>query len=346
MSKYKIEHVFFEIGGDFYKDMTVYANVVCNKYSPEKYTLVVGGEYDKVLSNEIIAYCDKSYTPTHGSEIHVVPDCVLATQDLRNNFSLKRNFDDGTCNVFSEIKRSRVVSYRHFVIVPSKNVAAFLCMSASDPICNNRPAIYKELNELLPPDCVGLDCKYYSNLTKSLTFCACNDSYRMLLLGIAAKPCVHYSQLPMKRIQLTADLLYMIYKEGSKAGKMDSSNYKVQLSALSQTNWKDYPGTIWLLFEYIIKYCSMHYYVNSDAKKQPKQIREILEYRKVRGYKNAEDKALAAELVEMILNVQEGRFTTLKQLKSKLSSLYLTEELVIEFYDTMVKITPQKNEKN
>lgn len=341
----KLEHVYFMFGSEHLEDYTAYTNYAGGYKDSQKYPIIANLAFKDELVKHVDQWCDASYTPKLGDEIHIVQESILPVQDLRNNFKIKRHFDGASCNVFFNVpeNKGKAIKYHHWMIDRTKKIAVFLW----EPERNKSyQEIWDELNALLPANINTEDFEHHHFQKITMYFMNISDSYYRLLSEKYATPCVFYEQLPLKRNELSADLLYMIYRQGSDF-TTDYKQYILQLTALTQTNWKEYPYTMYHLFEEMLKYRGIHFNLGrwSDAA-YPKQIRELMTYKlSLPKVVSEKDKKLMRDLSELIFNIGETKFVSLKSLISKLNSTGMNLLTFTEMYDTMVKID-LKSEKD
>ena len=342
----KIEHVFLHLYGTHYKDYTLYTNRAASRYSEEKYPIVVDSEYKRMLSSDFSEmFRDEHFVPNIGDEIHLVPDSCYAVQDVRNNYKLKREFDSGVCNVFSPIptrgKRASIV-YHHFYIDETNKI--IVCYW--DPHGKDQKRDYAttlaELKTICPE---SIDGRFYFNITLCLSYLAISPAYYRFLTGQYTKPCIYYDCLPMQRNELTCEQLCLLYESSNDDSPEGKKNYLIQLSALAQSNWKEYPSTMYELFNNILRWKAVHRDIRNKVRSQPKQVREMLQYKiTTEHFCNPKDYNMMATFLENYLHVGDCRYATMRQVSDKLQKYDLSQALFEKFYGTMVRIKPKAYE--
>ena len=341
----RVEHVFATIGPDKCEDYVGFFNVVPRNYSPERFPIIADFSLVSMFENNISSLCDPTFVPSAGDEVHVVPDCTLTIQDIRNNYKIKREFDSGVCNVFSPIKKNKGFTYlyKHFLVCKDAKYLVCFMPNKHEEKNLDDDTILRRMKELIPNELKNL---YWDNRTWNsthITFLSINEHYRNLILKQYSKPCIVYSQLPMNRNELTADLLFLTISSGRRFTFYDKDavqKHTINLSAVAQTNWKDYPGTMGIVFGGLLKYYGVHDSMKSHPDRYAKQVRELLEYdhknpAEFNGYK---DFQMARDLFENMLQIGEGKFVTLQQLNKKLNENGIAESSFLRVYNTMVKI--------
>lgn len=345
------QHSFFHYNGVDYKDYTI----ALYSEGYQKFNYVVGLDYYQKLT-DTKELCDDSFKPTLGDEIHVVPDCALATQDIRNSYKIKRGYDQGICNVFSPIagKYFRKNRFDTIKIIPFKKLAIVCDYDYNKERYDEQDIIENVLIEaqsklvideiINETDLYCADNILTFNAKLNLCFCNASESYLHLLLGDSKKPCVYYENLPMRRLECTPDVVMMTYKIGKNYYLSDNiKKFRMQLMLLSQYNWKDYPGTFGILF-YDMIYYYMFRTMRCHSSGEPKPVKEILEYPYETGeFKDEKDKALFSEFVEQLLQVGDKKFVTYRQMIDKLNLVGLNMDNFLKVYDVNIKITPSNH---
>lgn len=342
----RVEHVFATIGPDKCEDYVGFFNVAPRNYSPERYPIIADSILVSTLESNISSLCDKTFIPTLGDEVHVVPDCTLAVQDIRNNYKIKREFDGGVCNVFSPIRRNKGYAYlcKHFLVCQDAKYLVCYAVSRHEEKNLDDDMILRRMENLIPDELKELNWDRRTWNSIHITFLSVNEHYRNLLLKQASKPCIVYSQLPMNRNELTADLLFLAVSSGRKYTFYDKNavqKHTINLSAIAQTNWKEYPGTMGIVFGSILKYFGVHEDMRTHPEKYAKQVRELLEYdhRNPSEFNGDKDFQMSKILLENMLQIGRGKFVTLQQLRNKLNEKGISESSFLRVYDTMIKIT-------
>lgn len=346
MDNARIDHVFLALPSfsvDL-KDYTMYTEKSHRPgwYDSSQYPVVYNQYYGDKLTKDLASICDQQFKPNPGDEVYVVPVCFLPIQDIRNNYKVKRELDSGVCNVFSPAEqvreRTRIYNCIGYNVEHRVVVAIYVGGSVSW-------ADAKEtMRGILPDSLKDIELQFVLSYKFSLFFRKMNEAYRYLLNGELKKPCIHYANLPMKRNELTADLLYMVYKSGFdwQSNSVVMEKLVIQLSALAQTNWRDYPGTMRILFDDLLRYRGAWTALHNNPNNYPKAVRELATFdfgRLQAKFKDEKDFQLSKQLLDTILNVGEkGVFVTLSQLLNKITNNGISTVTFNKVYNTMVKI--------
>ena len=306
---------------------------------------------DENIINDIIDNCTTNgFIPQKGMKAYVVPGCPRAIADIRKDYVIKRRPEDADF-IVSSLRKDKYLHYYRFdtiMIIPSKK--AVVCYDRYG-YGSRRPL--QEYAELIFPDyIVSLDPTvfviqnngndwFYAYRAENIGLCIDKA------MGVQGKPVIDYSQLPTYTSnQLCFDTLEMIYKIGtSDRTKNNGDNLTVQLQALNQTNWRDYPGTIHLLYKLMTKgsyNCANEKFARMSA--FPKAIKELCQTMCRGGeYISQDDLDMGRKLLEKItgFDFQENKFWDMKQIYETLSAHQVSRSCFYELYDNIVKIRPK-----
>lgn len=343
--------LFCRLDGVDYYDWTIY----WEKYNYRPYVndgIVVDKDLRRRIE-DIDELLDDTFTLTPGSEIHVVPSCPICMADIRKNYITKRKVDDGCCNVFSPFKGStNWVGCAMYAIIPSRR--SFVVQESGWPRNDNKTK-------------ANLECKI-TNLFPDLSveernqiiFKSDNDSifeygnipvaYVDLFFGKLTKPCVLYKKLEFKtENQVSLDILYLVYRAGMSEAYSDTiEKFKIQLCALNEHNWRDYPGTISMLFKNLLNprsssKCSGELYLVSRMPKAAKELVISMTRPETIPFKSQEDIDMAQRLLIYVLEMPENlKFSTMETIISKLQEKHISIDCFCRCFNNMVKITPKE----
>ena len=294
------------------------------------------------IKESFIKLCDASFFPQSGDEIYVAPDCPLASAEIRREYKVKRKPDDGICNVFSELNfRANWYDSEKIYLYPAeKTVIAF----EYNVDTSNLSDITSRENITSDPIIIAKK-KYLKNANIP-------ESYQMLLCGELKKSVIYYTALKFNSgNQVTTDALYLVYKTGLEAYSNESKkNFILQLTALSQCNWRDYPGTIKLLLwgylynrittrsrkcaeelgrtsalpKAVKEMCAWDY----DSKANPTSIK----------FGSQQDIEMAQSFFEMVFEFGDTKFSSIQKISRMMSEAKVPFEVFYLLYDNIVKI--------
>lgn len=334
-----MKRAYFEINGNRYYGYDFYVRSDSG-ISPQEYDIVVN-EPVKDRLRTLEGLLDENYVPDDGAEIHVVPDCPICMDDIRKNYRIRRSPDRGKCNVFSPYRKgvrwSRSAGMTG--IIPSLKV--IVC----DTQYNANKDTLNALIRSMVPNAVGIgpdQIIYVSNRVFYMGL-RISDAYIWLLDGALRTPAISYKKLRLCHGNLlTPDALFMFYQAGMR-NKYDANaerDFIMEASALNQTDWRDYPGTLSLLMNEILKRGDIIKEVVCRTKSTlPKAIRELLSVRPS-DYAGSEDRKMASALVQEILDIREEKFTDIETLFGTMASKGISFQTFKSFYRNMVRIQP------
>lgn len=339
----RFEHVFLNIDGNQYYDYI--GHVDTNSYYTRRATPdmpVISGNIKDLLCNNIDSLLDNTISPNDGDQLHVVPDCVYAIADIRNNYQIKRGFDAGMYNVYSPLKQNLTQFFASTIVVVQKYKQLVLFNREF----NFSSEAKKEAKRFVP-EAQEYDMVVFKK-KMSLFYSSCITPYIPLLNNTATKPCISYKKLKFNSNELTPDVLMFVYKAGNayKNSLGAEENYLLQLSILNQHNWREYPRTMFILFNVMLQYKGIHHEVKSHASKYPKHVKEIFEMaRSQQDYKDEKDFNMARDFVSMVLDVKPcAMFVDTKRLMEKLSACSFGMTIFNELFSTVTRIVPKKYE--
>lgn len=333
----RVEHVFLELDGQKYYNYTgLFLGPIYGRGDIKCTTLVVNRAVEKKLET-LNGFLDTVPRPPKQTSIHLVSGSVVAVEDVRKNYVLKRDIDAGDYNVFSPLTKRPQKKYFPTVIAlfPSYNIV----VASKDTITAAQAlAEAKTLN----PNIVAADLDYRQFKNDSLKGFNVSPAYAGLLAGMLKKPSISYTQLDLNAPnELTIDVLTLVYKTG-KLWEYDNENKKnflIQVNVLNQHNWREYPGTVSMLFGSMLKYVGIAHNVACHIGSYSKTVKEIVSYTD-KPFISAKDFNLAREFVNSLLNFGDCRYATIEQLTTKLQSIGLTWNYFYKLYNNMVRITP------
>ena len=283
---------------------------------------------------ELIASLKSStFKPNNGDEICVIPDCKYNLEDIRKNYKIKRGFDKGTCNVFSEDTLNKMYSHSCLVaVLPSEKIAAFNMYNQKDKILEALRNLVPTMNEK--------DVVWFSQWT----YVYCTDfsaAYIGLLEGTNTTPNIHVDSLDLNTgEELTLDTLLIVHKL-CKENYINRANWdenlKIQLAALNNLDWRRYPGTVNVLmngFEW--KSYDVIFQMKGHSSSYPKNVKNLLKFRSD-SFASKEDRELACKFIRTILKMEDVEFTNFETLTTKMAEERVNWLTFYELFDNMVR---------
>ena len=302
---------------------------------------------------------NENFVLPHGSEIHLASGCPVGIADVRKNYKLKRKADEGICNVFSPFKGA----YSHFwnsayAIVPSEKA---IVLASKSSIRSNEMDIYHALEHFFPnkwktnvvPVVPGADI-YQKDL--AVSYMEIPEDWLKLITGQLQKPCISYKKLEFKTDnEVNTDILYLVYKTGTQRYSADAQKaFHIQLCALNEHNWRDYPGTLSILMKDMLhtKYNSSYCYNDLSSKSGlPKAIQEMVKtgMQSDVSFASSKDAQMAQRLIKMVVEIPEDKqFSTIQELVTKFNERKINFNCFYKAFDNIVKFRPKefKNEES
>ena len=337
---------YIDYNGVEYYDYDIYFSGSSSNNNTD-YSFICGGTLNKIL-NKIRSLKDNPvFVPSKGDEICIIPDCKYNIEDIRRNYKIKRGYDHGTCNVFSENSVSKNSSYSSYciAIIPSKKtVVANLYTQAN--LKADALSLFPDLSTndiIIMSRTINNNNYYYYPLHKMKV----SDAYIKLLTGTLAKPAVHIDSLDLNTgEQLTVDTLEIVHKLCAEQVNCYSDGWdeklKLQLSALNGFDWRKYPGTINVLFNGFSYYgISAYSQMRSCSSRYPKNIKVLLTFHSDK-FASQEDMDLACAFLRRIMGLEGAEFTTMKDIWDNLTNNQIYKETFLRLFDNMVRFKDKK----
>ena len=340
----RLNHVFYEKDALQCYDYTGYFSAPSyrrvTKQTNENTVLICNET--KVKLDNLESFLDDTFVLNPGDPIHVVPDCVYAMQDIRNNYTIKRDFDAGVCNVFSPIRFNYFSFWPENVIIYEKYKEIYMF----EDDYNDKFTNSQMLGEIryYHPDAQVSELMFVgpTQFHGSAKFA----NYIPLLLG-TKKPNISYTKLKFNSNELTLDVL-QLFMSTAKAwyGDKDAlKNHAVQYAVLNQHNWRDYPGTISLLLD-LTRFYSSQRSITNHKSKYPKYVKEIIGCERIQPqYKDEKDFVMAQQLVKSFLGMKDGdMFVDTERLNKKLGDSCLSYSSFNQLFSTVTRIKKKEYE--
>ena len=283
-----------------------------------------------------------------GSEIFVAPKCPIASEDIRHSYTVKRKLDTGDYNIFSDIPNWTAYIYSNIaLILPTRNAIIMYEKYWDEAVSKTE----HELIESFFPDFnydkeqfINVVSPYGPGRTNDYFFLNVHPSWIDFLAGRLTKPCVHYSNLDINNEQeITQDLIDLVYATGvsSRINRKSIDDFKIQLHALNQHNWRERPRTVSILLHNLLspkETRTVRNYVNHHSTEQDKPIKMLMNTYADK-FANKEDFELCRKMVAKIFNMQEGTmFVDIEDMTDKCKKLGLPMRIFKELFNVCVRI--------
>ena len=338
--------VTFTYNGTRYCDFEV---VTPNLEFIQRYNYAVGNEERAILSNSDNAMVDltQKIVPADKSNLYIAQPCPLCNADIRKHYGIKRSPDTADYCVVSPNYNLWYSVHTSFatVVVPVLNqvycffgrqYAATHSIRSHVDYCTSGTITDKDMVEI--PELVKFN------------FCnGIPEFYRDWFASKISKPVVYYENLNMDTGNvLNPDLLYLIYKtaNGSRS-KDDCDKLILQLQSLNQHNWRDYPGTLGILFKYMIGHNGPAYYkVAWTESKLPKAVKQFawmnIDEPNIENMSH-DDFELSRHFLSQILNLNDTKYVTIDSLINKVNEFHIPINVLNSFFNVAVRIAPKTN---
>ena len=343
---------FCHIEGVEYYDWTLYWTNNRYGWAPKDSGVVIDSDMLRSFESLESNLFDDTFNPQHGSEIHVVPGCPIGMADIRKNYVIKRNADSGCCNVFSPLKADCYwIENKDVAIIPSKKAIVIAGTSYSSAVSHVRERVFE-----LFPDIHESDMLLHLSLNLYLRYVELPTQWLSLLKGELKKPCISYKKLEFKTAnEVSLDILYLVYKTGMQSWSGEAMKaFTLQLCALNEHNWRDYPGTIGTLFNDILNLKKNRHLCANELigiTKFPKACREMIRngLQSNLAFKSQEDIDMSQRLIRYVVGLSEdAQFTTIESLARVFNEKKINMNCFYRTFDNIVKFRPKefKNEEN
>ncbi len=313
-----------------------------DKFSPEKLGLP-GYCMNYTVFQNLSDSCLRNTVPgtiPQWKSIYVFPHCPYASNDIKAHYTVKRDADAGDYNVFVPIDRwKRYKTIQCLLYWPYRKVAVGSMTDSNEKkLLEIARDIFPDMSEYELKSCVVRDEYFYIywlNDPKEL--------YRKALDGDFKKPLVSFKQLDITNgNNLTLEVLKLVYH----TVKNRDSNYDdivTQLEMLNQYDWRNYPGTMFILTCLLQKYYKFKR-MSGRSSNYNKTVREFLNITKCECI-TAADMEMAQSLLYYVMGFDGTRFVTLSNLLRKLDDLRLPADIFEGIFDSIVRISPRKIEE-
>lgn len=328
---------YLELDGNRYWDYDLYSD------DTEDDLILVSAPIVKQLSDFSLPEFNLTMSPAEGSSICTVSPCILPIDDLRKNYKMKRGLETGTCLVFSPLNYNQHDwCWGTFIVDPGHN-AVFHTSNWEDPM-----RAIKNIATQVFGQSYKLDSRTFKVDNSVLRFLKGNEAYLKLLNGSLTVPAVPYTSLKINSSnELTHDVLYLVYKVGSVDVERKNwyycqneiKNVEVELSVMNNYNWREYPGTVSILVnELIRKDGSVTNSMHGSLSRYPKAVKNILQFPEC-GFVSKKDMDMARSLVSNLIGLEGKKFVKYEDLVRKLKEINLSMESFGRMYNTITKIS-------
>ena len=343
-------HAFLKLGNDYCKDYTIIASNCAWALNAETMCTNYGLDNSwppsiSVESDDIKSMLDTTAKPKKNSTIYVTPGCPISSADLRKNYQIKRDPDAADYNVFSDFKLKR--EWCSVCVIPSRKVAMVFNRYSSQ--CPDTRKDFMYIARAVPGYAdVNLD-DLSSVWAGTLGYNVVPDAFLRLYNGTLSKPAVSINQLDMDfGLELTDDVVELVYRTGmvdNDYGRKTEEKCLLELAALNQYNWRDYPRTMYLLTSVMkYKYRSTYHSIQHAPSRAPKSIKSIITTEFSSKAASQKDHDMSVRFMQMVLDIGDVKYVNYQDVYKKISQIPVSLDLFLNAFDTVVRIAPKKYE--
>lgn len=288
-----------------------------------------------------------SAKPAHGSSVKVVQPCTVGIGDIRKNYTIKRKREDADYIVYSPIPDAGCTFMYRYVIIPKHNL---IVADFSNPSLTNSTSLFglfKIAAETIGDPYLSYDYDVIAVDTGQATrmYLVDSEDFFDLISGNLPKPAIPYTNLDYSTgNELTVDCLRLVYLTGNKTldDASNFENFQLQLKALNQTNWREYPGTMRLLFTWMLNHTSPLYYnMKKYQSGYDKTVKLFLNIAN-EDYASKKDWEMSRSFLQELLKINGTIITEFSNLERKLSEFGLGIEEFNMFFDSKLRIAPKE----
>lgn len=335
------DSVYITIDGVDYKDYKLYVNDTSynNGNPPTEYSAVV---LDNKPMNSLCTMQSDQKVPK-GSSIYCTPNLSIPINDVRNNYTIKRKPEDADYIIISR-NGFKVVGQTYtysMIAIPSKKYfIAYIDRTDLQKLIEAAKTIFPDLDTSEVVD-LGTYSRWFSILAPI-------EAYKDILDGTTTKVIASESNLDLNtENELTVDTLQLLLAASKGKGTFENveKDYIIQLKVLNQHNWREYPYTIYNVFNFMLKWGSdIDRYVRSHLSKYPKEIKNLYRSYKFVSDKDVKEKdfCLLQNLFMSILKIDSTIFASLVDVQNKLSANNIPVTAFNRLFNPIVKIAPVK----
>lgn len=275
----------------------------------------------------------KHFTITEHASIHLMNSIPIAIDDLRSHYEIKRKEDTADCNVYfyDESKSTkRVRAYETILIFPEHKKV--LCCLKGDINAEDARLYFSAVSE--DEECIKLQ---NVDIIWNYDY---KGVFPKILMDTTKQPCVPYDCLKFANPnELSIDVLQMTLMT---ARGNDEQAFLTQLAILNQTNWANYPGTMYYLRKFL-RVTPLVYGIYKHSSSYSKLVNNILAERIYSEGQN--DLPLIQKMFNYVLELRsDTSFVDFTTLYKKLIRLNLYPDDLERVYSLVTRIKEKELE--
>lgn len=282
--------------------------------------------------------------PQKGCSLYILPDCPIAMDSIRRLYTIKRKPADADYIIFHDnMKTYRAAITPAVAWLPKSNVFVML---ASYPKGLGAPTIMKRAQELYDSPLDWDDSVIIDGEFTTFKMTIAHEMLCRLYCGfLPSKPAL-LSQLDLNSSEkLTLDTLLLYYNTGRASTHNDGGvkNFLLQATTLDSYDWRNYKGTLALVNRVLGRYPEYCCYdetkgMKSQLSKTERLITTLVYSKPV----SEDDFHLGQQFLMSILGMKDLMFASLGDVLIKLSSAGVQYSDFLDYFATVVKITPNE----
>lgn len=281
--------------------------------------------------------------------VYVFPNAPCATADIRAHYQLKRDPDSGDYNVYVK-PEFRTLNYcthhSNYICFPQRKL--IICYVNSKMAGTE---LYQYVTRFVPEitkaEVESTDPAV--SFTGYAGFCFPNDPkgiYIKTLLGQFKKPLVDISQLDITNANpLDLNVLQLVYhttKDWRKGTTLE--NVVLQLSMLNQYDWRNYPGTMFVLRSIICPTDAIREIMRRSSQ-YSKTVKCILKQTEC-DFVSEADFQLAQNFIRQLMGLENVKFVQFSALRNKLYDINLASDIFEMLFGTVTRVVPKEFKEN
>lgn len=321
-----------------------------NSYHSGGNVYIGEAEYYALCRGDISNFAS-NVTVIPGSSVHLVPECSVAVDDIRREYKIKRKFDEGDYNVFSKLKfLPRCNTNKDGLLLIPKHKTA-MAIYGDHHTTDNLHLCMAAYPDITEDDIITVEG--WTNL--AFAYPGANEheeSWEKLILGTALKPCISVKDIKFKETNaLDLDALQLVYRL-SKTNRYietgECEKFNLQLKSLNQTNWREYPLTMHMLFNDLLS--NQHYgtyvHLSNKISTVPKAIKHFYNDVKEPVVYTKEDLELCQEFLMDLLGINGTMYVSGSALARKLKSINMEPDAFEKYFDCTMRIKIKEYDQN
>ena len=274
-----------------------------------------------------------------GSSVYVNPPCSSPIETIRRKYTIKRDFNNADYTIFPTdfpSPRATLRTVYSIAFFPSCGGCVTFDQKMS---YNNAVSEIEKAYPNLPVNDLRLVTGYYRLRKFSMT-----EAMRLFAGNKFNKPFTTIKGLDLNSdVEVTADLLQMIYSLGIGSRSVDDTkNFVLQLESLYNHNWREYKGSINVLFAlFRSTWCTAYDVIDHKSRYFSKSLKELYSECANSDFVSNKDRMMMQSLVMRILEIKDTMFVSLTSMLNKLTRTKLSPYFFTMLFDCTVRITPK-----